>query len=150
MEEYAFCNDTFNRNLKGPTADIAALTRIAIEQTLSRSKDTHEFVVALLDKATDPAEKNALTVCEKAYYIVTNCFEQASAAFAQKDYDSMLKVERQAPRAQASCTIIYNTPPNPPNPVGQRNTHARILIAMSVVAGTLLSSSTSWLISLED
>ncbi|KAK8520216.1 hypothetical protein V6N13_031321 [Hibiscus sabdariffa] len=99
MEEYAFCNDTFNRNLKGSTADIAALTRIAIEQTLSASKDTHDFVVGLLDKTTDLAEKNALTVCENAYFIVTDCFKQASAAFAQKDYDSMLKVEHQAPRA---------------------------------------------------
>ncbi|GMJ11188.1 hypothetical protein like AT1G09360 [Hibiscus trionum] len=143
MEEYGFCNDTFNQNLKGSTADITALTQIAIDQTLIASKDTHEFVVGLLNKATDPAEKNALTVCENAYSIVINLFQQASAAFSGKDYDSMLDVENQAPRAQASCTTIYNTPPNPPNPVGDRNTHARILIAMSVVAGIELTSGSS-------
>ncbi|XP_038993960.1 uncharacterized protein LOC120117832 [Hibiscus syriacus] len=143
MEEYAFCNDAFQQNLKGSTANITALTQIAVEQTLSSASDTHEFIVGLLKNATDPAEKNALITCENAYNNVITFFQQATTAFNQEDYKSMLQAEQPAPRAQASCTTIFNTPPNPPNPVGERNTHTRILIAMSVVAGTELTSGMS-------
>ncbi|KAE8714497.1 Sucrose nonfermenting 4 [Hibiscus syriacus] len=139
MEEYAFCNNTFNQNLS-PTADITALTQITVEQTLKVATDTHTLIVGLIEKATDPAEKNALTTCENAYHDVMNGFQQAASAFFEKDYNSMLKAEQPAPRAQASCTSIFNTPPNPPNPVAEQNTHTKILIAMAIVAGTQLTS----------
>ncbi|KAE8710549.1 40S ribosomal protein S27 [Hibiscus syriacus] len=88
MEEYAFCNDAFQQNLKGSTANITALTQIAVEQTLSSASDTHEFIVGLLKNATDPAEKNALITCENAYNNVITFFQQATTAFNQEDYKS--------------------------------------------------------------
>ena len=140
MEEYAFCNDTFNQNLKGPTADIVALTQITIEQALSNATNTHSFIVGLLKNPNDPAEKNALITCKNAYRLVMSSFSQAVVSFFEKDYTSMLQSEKPAPRAQASCTTIFNTPPHPPNPVGDRNRQMRILIAMALAAGNDLTS----------
>ncbi|GMJ01742.1 hypothetical protein like AT1G09360 [Hibiscus trionum] len=143
MEEYAFCNNTFNQNLKSPNADITALTQITVEQTLNIATNTHTLITGLLEKATDPAVKNALTTCENAYHVVMDSFQHAATAFFEKDYNSMFQSEKSAPRAQASCTTIFNTPPNPPNPITDQNTHARILIAMAIVAGTDLTSGHS-------
>ncbi|XP_021281607.1 uncharacterized protein LOC110414636 [Herrania umbratica] len=139
MEEYAFCDNTFNQNLKGRRADMAALTLITIEQAVSHATDTHSFIALLLKKATDPAEKEALTTCEDAYRLVMGGFQEAAAVFFLKDYDSMLLSMRPAPRAQAGCTAIFNTPPNPASPVGDRNRQMRILIAMAIAAGTDLT-----------
>ncbi|XVF06064.1 hypothetical protein REPUB_Repub06bG0016300 [Reevesia pubescens] len=140
MEEYAFCDNTFNQNIKGSTADITALTQITVEQALNNATNTHSFIVGLLGSANDPAEKNALTTCENAYRLVMSSFQQAAVSFFEKDYAAMLQAERPAPRAQSSCIDIFNTPPNPPNPVENRNRQMRILIAMAVAAGIDLTS----------
>ncbi|KAK6288645.1 hypothetical protein POUND7_000186 [Theobroma cacao] len=139
MEEYAFCDNTFNQNLKGRHADMAAVTLITIEQAVSHATNTHSFIARLLKKATDPADKKALTTCQDAYHLVMGGFQEAAAAFFLKDYDSMLLSERPTPRAQAGCTAIFNTPPNPASPVGDRNRQMRILIAMAIAAGTELT-----------
>ncbi|XWS58180.1 hypothetical protein CRYUN_Cryun08bG0012700 [Craigia yunnanensis] len=142
MEEYAFCNNTFNQHILG-SADITALTHITIEQAVSNATNTHSFIVGLLKNQNDPAEKNALITCENAYRLVMGSFSQAAVYFFEKDYNSMLQSEKQAPRAQASCTTIFNAPPNPPNPVGDRNRQMRILIAMTIAAGNDLTSVSS-------
>ncbi|XVE63021.1 hypothetical protein DITRI_Ditri06bG0166100 [Diplodiscus trichospermus] len=140
MEEYAFCNDTFNQNVLGPSADIRALTQITVEQSSSNATNTHSFITDLLERTTDPAEKNALITCENAYHQLIDGFSQATLAFFQQDFDSMLEAERRLPRALASCTDIFNTPPNPPNPIGDRNKQMRILTAMAIAAGTDLTA----------
>ncbi|XVF57460.1 hypothetical protein PTKIN_Ptkin06aG0207300 [Pterospermum kingtungense] len=141
MEEYAFCNNAFNQNIHGPSADIKALTQITIEQSTNNATKTHSYIVERLKNEKDPAEKNALTTCEHAYSLVMDCFSKAAASFFAKDYDGMLKSERPAARAEASCSTIFNTPPNPPDPVGDRNRQMRILIAMAFAAGTDLMSN---------
>ena len=43
MEEYAFCNNTFNQHIIG-YADITALTQITIEQASTSATYTHSFI----------------------------------------------------------------------------------------------------------
>ena len=118
MEEYAFCNDTFNQNVKGLTADIVALTQITIEQASTSATYTHSFITQLLVNTND--QKNALTTCENANHLVMGCFSNAVVAFFHKDYSSMLRSEKPESTAQASCIDIFNTASNPLNPVGVR------------------------------
>ncbi|KAH1083641.1 hypothetical protein J1N35_023402 [Gossypium stocksii] len=143
VEEYAFCSNTFNQNIKGSSANITALTQITVEQALNNATNTHSFIVGLLCNTTDPAEKNALTTCENAYRLVTSNFNEATMHFFEGDYGSMLDSERRSPRAQESCITIFSTPPTPPNPVADRNRQMRILIAMAVVTGMELTSKLS-------
>ncbi|XVF41912.1 hypothetical protein PTKIN_Ptkin01aG0318900 [Pterospermum kingtungense] len=128
------------KTLKGSSADIVALTQITVEQANTNATNTHSFITRLLQTTTDPTEKKALTICENAYRLVMGSFQEAAMDFFSKDYKGMLESERYAPRAQASCIDIYNTPTSPPNPFGVRNRQMRILIAMAVAAGTELTS----------
>ncbi|KAK9292141.1 hypothetical protein L1049_020100 [Liquidambar formosana] len=88
----------------------------------------------LLNTTTNQTVKDYLTVCQNAYYIVIDFFEQATNAFAAADYKSVLKYEQQTPRAAASCVTIFQTPPTPPNPLNERNRQMRILISMAVLS----------------
>ncbi|KAK8549284.1 hypothetical protein V6N13_008961 [Hibiscus sabdariffa] len=65
---------------------------------LKAATDTHTVITGLLEKATDQAEKDALTTCENADHIVMNSFQQAATAFFEKDYNSMLEYEKSEPR----------------------------------------------------
>ena len=140
MEEFGFCNQTFHQNLRSPAATVADLAQITIEQASSNATNTHAFILNLLGETTEPALKNALTECENAYKIVGDSFQRALVSFNNKDYDGMRDAERDTPRAEASCTTTFNTPPNPVNPLDDRNRQMRILIAMAVVTASELTS----------
>jgi pectinesterase inhibitor-like protein len=145
VEDYGFCKQTFEDNLLSPVADIVDLTHITILQSSSNATNTLDFIRHLLGNMTtdddDVALKNALTECENAYKVLAGSFQNAFLFFNYKDYDSVLFVERGTPRVQASCTSTFNTPPNPFNPLDERNRQMRILITMAVVAATELTSS---------
>ncbi|KAK8585495.1 hypothetical protein V6N13_050474 [Hibiscus sabdariffa] len=130
MEEYAFCNNIFNRNLKSPKG--SRPTRIPSSRDSSRKRPSGR-------EGGSYDMRTCLLHCDEQ-----NSFQRAATAFFEKDYNNMLESEKSAPRgAQASCTTIFNTPPNPSNPVTDKNTHARILIAMAIVARTQLISGQS-------
>ncbi|KAK9292745.1 hypothetical protein L1049_020725 [Liquidambar formosana] len=61
-------------------------------------------------------------------------FQQASQAFDAGDYRSVYKDEQGTPRAAAGCVTIFETPPQPPNPLNERNREMRILITMAVIS----------------
>lgn len=135
MEEFGFCNKTFNDNLKDPATDIVGLTKITIDQVLSNATSTHDFIVQLLAKTTSKPTKYALIACENGYRVVVQFFKEASAEFDRKDYESMRKSEAVTPRAQASCEVSFHTPPSPLDPLVDRNRQMRILISMAVATG---------------
>ncbi|KAJ4721677.1 putative Enzyme inhibitor [Melia azedarach] len=138
MEEYGFCNSVFHQNLPSPSTDISGLTKITIDQSLDNATNTHSFVLNLLQNVSDPAEKNALIACENAYKIVEESFQTAAVNFVDKNYEAVADAERDTPRAQESCITSFGVPPNPPNPLVERNREMRILIAMSLVSARLL------------
>lgn len=138
MEEFGFCDRTFNEKLKSPSPDIADLTQITIEQAVMNATDRHDYILQLLKNTTTRAEKNALTACENGYNIVLQFFQNAYVAFVDGDYDSMMRYEHETPRAEASCEITFRAPPNPVNQLVDRNRQMRILIAMALVTGNIL------------
>lgn len=142
VEDYGFCKQTFDDNLLSPVADVVDLTHITILQSSSNATNTLDFIRYLLRNMTnDDALKKALTECEDAYRLLAGSFQNAFLFFNSKDYDSVLFIERGTPKVQASCTSTFNTPPNPFNPLDERNRQMRILITMAVVAATELTSS---------
>lgn len=144
MEEFGFCNKTFNENLESPSANLVDLTRITVEQAVTNATNTHDFILQLLKNVTSAADKNALIACENSYNIVLKSMQDARVAFNSKDYDSMITSERVTPRAEASCEITFRTPPAPLNPLFDRNRQMRILIAMALVTvHTLVTSPPS-------
>ena len=145
MEEFGFCNKTFNENLESPTTDIVGLTRIALEQATINATNTHDFVIQLLANTTDETLRNALIACENGYRIVMTAFEDASVAFSEKDYDSMIKYEAVTPRAEGSCEVSFSTLSNNNliNPLVERNREMRILLAMALVSSHILVSISS-------
>lgn len=143
VEDFGFCKQTFVQNLPFPTADIVVLTHITILQASSNATNTLDFIRYLLTNTTtdDEALKNALTECQYAYRLVAGSFQNAFVSFAGKDYDGVLDSERDTPRVQASCATTFDTPPNPINPLVERNREMRILITMAVIAATELTTS---------
>ncbi|XP_050203726.1 uncharacterized protein LOC126653820 [Mercurialis annua] len=135
MEEFGFCNQTFNENLKNPSTDYVGLTQITINQAIINATNTHAFVLQLLRNATDRGLRNALVVCENGYSIVVQSFQAAFQYFNNKDYRSMMKSEFITPRAQGSCSTSFSVPPFPVNPLVNRNREMRIIIAMAVLTG---------------
>ncbi|KAJ9186027.1 hypothetical protein P3X46_005585 [Hevea brasiliensis] len=135
MEEYGFCNQTFNENLKTKSTNYVDLTQITIDQVTRNATNTYEFVLQLLQNTSIEALKNALRVCESSYQVVLGAFQDALRSFNQQDYDSMIKYERVTPKAQGGCDACFNTPPIPANPLADRNRQIRILIAMAIVTG---------------
>lgn len=133
MEQYGFCDQTFHENLNSPVTDIVGLTNIALTQSLSNATNTHEFITQLLRKETNAAVKNALVACENAYRLVLSSFQDAIPKFFRKNYQDVYDSIQGAPRAQASCDTSFQIPPNPKNPLTDRNREMRILIAMSLV-----------------
>ncbi|XP_022946902.1 uncharacterized protein LOC111450843 [Cucurbita moschata] len=142
MEEFGFCSQTFHENLNGPTDDIG-LTQIAIFQAQANASKTLRYIQELLPTITDPALKNGLIVCENAYKTVNEALQEGIELFFKKDYRSMLNVEKIAPRAQASCNMIFSTPPEKQGLLEERNREIRILIAMAIVSGYIMTSSSS-------
>ena len=92
-----------------------------------------------MPSTTDPALKNDLIVCENAYTIVSKAFQEGIELFFKKDYRSMLTADKIAPRAQESCSVIFNTPPQKQSPLEERNREMRILIAMAIVSGNIIA-----------
>ncbi|KAJ4840261.1 hypothetical protein Tsubulata_030529 [Turnera subulata] len=136
MEEYGFCNGVFHEGLTLPSADFRRLAQLTIERASSNASSTHSFVVQLLAQATEEPLKNVLIACENAYTLVMQSFNKAVVDFYYNDYDSMVRDERAAPKAQASCEVTMKTPPAPPvDPLVDRNREMRILIAMAIVTG---------------
>lgn len=135
IEDFGFCYQTFTQNIKSQSADFVLMTLIALDQTTKNATNAHNIVVQLLSTVTDQPTRNALIACENAYNVVTLSFQDASADFNGRDYDSMLKSEDIAPRAQASCEISFVTPPSPADPLKEINRQMRILVAMAMVSG---------------
>ncbi|XP_062145871.1 uncharacterized protein LOC133853862 [Alnus glutinosa] len=140
VEEFGFCKQTFMENLLSPEADIVDLTHITILQSSNNATNTLDFIRNLVANATDEGLMNALVECENAYRLVAGSFQNAFVSFTQKDYDGVLVYERGTPRVQASCATTFDTPPNPFNPLVDRNRQMRILITMAVVSATELTS----------
>jgi len=139
MEEYQFCNQAFNDNLPQPNTDKVGLTRIAIVESQHNATNTLEFIRGLIPKEHDPAQLNHLTVCDNAYAIVKQSFDQAYDAFNHGDYRGMQSYERITPRALASCVTIFEVPPTTnENPLNERNREMRILLTMAIVTGSLI------------
>ncbi|XP_022156390.1 uncharacterized protein LOC111023296 [Momordica charantia] len=132
MEDYGFCNRTFNENLRGPADDVG-LTLIANNQALRNASNTYQFVVQLQASEVDLATRAALENCRIGCNVVKQAFLQASFHFNQRDYANMVEVEKAAPRGEALCR-----PPTPDSPLVERKRELRILIAMAVVAGHIL------------
>ncbi|KAJ4844301.1 hypothetical protein Tsubulata_016201 [Turnera subulata] len=139
MEDYGFCNKVFNDNLRATSTDFVGLTAITLDQTIQNATSTHQFIVDLLPKTTDPALKNALIACENGYRVVQQAFQEAKGFFQHHDYDSVQKSETIAPRAQGSCDTTFITPPAPASPLVERNRQMRILIAMALFTAHQLS-----------
>ncbi|KAJ6928541.1 hypothetical protein NC652_012612 [Populus alba x Populus x berolinensis] len=135
MEDYGFCNRVFHENMKSPSIDYVGLTAIAMDQTITNATNTYEYILDLLRNTTDQSLRNVLVACENAFGIVKSSFGDALQSFNRKDYDDMFKLERDAPRAQASCETSFIAPPSPPNPLAERNREMRILITMAIVSG---------------
>ncbi|GMG98794.1 hypothetical protein Nepgr_000634 [Nepenthes gracilis] len=138
MPQYQFCNQTFNNNLKSPSSDVFALTRITLEQSLLNATSTLSFIQNLTSSETDKAVLDKLQVCENGYSIVKNMFEEASKEFEQQDYDGVIKSERATVRPQTSCITIFNTPPPSTNPLLQRNDDMQLLITMALATCSLI------------
>ncbi|KAL9392947.1 hypothetical protein Peur_012232 [Populus x canadensis] len=135
MEDYGFCNRVFHENMKSPSIDYVGLTAIAMDQTITNATNTYEYILGLLKNTTDQSLRNVLVACENAFGIVKSSFGAALQSFNRKDYDDMFKLERVAPRAQASCETSFTAPPSPPNPLAERNREMRILITMAIASG---------------
>jgi len=135
MEDYGFCNRVFHENMKSPSIDYVGLTAIAMDQTITNATNTYEYILGLLKNTTDQSLRNVLVACENAFGIVKSSFGAALQSFDRKDYDDMFKLERVAPRAQASCETSFTAPPSPPNPLAERNREMRILITMAIASG---------------
>ncbi|KDP41307.1 hypothetical protein JCGZ_15714 [Jatropha curcas] len=143
MEEFGFCNQTFNENLKSTTTDYVGLTQITIEQAITNSTNTHAFVQQLLESATSEPLRNALIECKNAYSTVVQSFHEAMKYFEQKEYSSMVKSEMVAPRAQSDCSSRFSISPYRKNPLADRNREMRIIIAMAIVTGHQLDVYTN-------
>ncbi|XP_022156377.1 uncharacterized protein LOC111023283 [Momordica charantia] len=139
MEEFGFCSQTFHENLKGPT-DYVRLTQIAKVEAIINATRTLRYITKLLAFVSDPALKNNLIVCENAYDIMNKAFLEGIKYFFQRDYRSMVNAERIAPRAEASCSVIFGTPPERSSPLVERNREMRILIAMALVSASYIAS----------
>ncbi|XP_050203727.1 uncharacterized protein LOC126653821 [Mercurialis annua] len=136
MEEFGFCNQVFNENLKNPLTDYVGLTQITINQATINATNAHAFVLQLLRNTTNSGLKNALIVCENGYRIVLmQSFQDAFKYFNEKDYRSMMKSELITPRAQRSCSTSFSIPPFLVNPLVNRNREMRIIIGMAVLTG---------------
>ncbi|KAJ8439232.1 hypothetical protein Cgig2_030167 [Carnegiea gigantea] len=137
MEDYQFCNQTFNNDLPQPDTDKVGLTKIAIVESQHNATNTLQFIRDLIPKEKDPGQLNHLTVCENAYGIVKQSFDQAYDAFNKGDYRGMQGYERITPRALASCVTIFQVPPKTnENPLNERNREMRILLTMAIVTAT--------------
>ncbi|XP_021898914.1 uncharacterized protein LOC110815425 [Carica papaya] len=115
MEEYGFCNRTFNDNLNGPSATIFDLTWITLDQSLNNATNTLHFVLQTLQHTTDPSARIALEICER-------------------DFENMLRAEMITPRAQGRCVS-----PDSVTDLPERNREMRILLAMAIVAGNIIT-----------
>lgn len=134
MEEYGFCNRTFNDNLNGPSATIFDLTWITLDQSLNNATNTLHFVLQTLQHTTDPSARIALEICERGYIEVVDAFKFAVHFFIQKDFENMLRAEMITPRAQGRCVS-----PDSVTDLPERNREMRILLAMAIVAGNIIT-----------
>lgn len=144
LEDYGFCNKVFNQNLKIPSTNIEGLTQIALERTTENVTSVLAYAQSLLNDAATPEVKDILTECVKDYRTITNAFTLAFKAFGERNFKEMLVQESPAPKALGLCEGNISFEPGPPvNPffeLIEKNRQLRILIAMSLVSGHLLST----------
>lgn len=143
LEDYGFCNKVFNENLETPSANIEELTQITLERTTENVTSVLAYAQSLLNHATTPEVKNILTECVKDYRTIISGFTLAFKAFGERNFKEMLAQEYPAPKALGLCEGNISFEPGPPmNPFFQlieKNRQLRILIAMSLVSGHILS-----------
>ncbi|GAB2215147.1 hypothetical protein Droror1_Dr00019524 [Drosera rotundifolia] len=140
MEQYQFCNHTFNNNLNSPSASPVDLTKVTIDQSLANATGTLDFIHLLQLGNKDPDMGNKLSVCENVYSIVSAVFHEAKGDFDEQRFREMVEVERKSVRPQSSCITMFQSPPDLGNPLEVRNTQMRILITMAVVTGSLMGN----------
>ncbi|OWM72404.1 uncharacterized protein LOC116207625 [Punica granatum] len=140
MEDYGFCNNVYQEQLKGGSSDMRGLAQIAQKQALNNATQIRIFIMDLLGRTTDQAQKDALTECQSAYNTVIDQFTQAWFYFLQlESYHEVLTFERITPRVLASCNSSFDTPDHPPNPLVEQNREQRILITMALVSTSFLT-----------
>ncbi|KAF5739923.1 hypothetical protein HS088_TW12G01137 [Tripterygium wilfordii] len=141
MEEYGFCDKTFNQNLKGPTADYVDLTLITIEQSLLNASNTNTYIERLGRSTKPGALKNALIECNNVYNSIMQSFRNANMYYKQKNYNAMIMSESVTPRLIESCITCFLTPPlHPMGPLETMNRQMRMLCSMALVTGHQLQS----------
>ena len=134
IEQYGFCSQTFEENLKSPNSDMVGLTQITVEQALNNATLTYNFILyELYPNGTHEEIKDMLEDCIDGYRVVMEAFQSAAIAFFSKDYERMLNEERVAPKAQAGCTVTFPTPPFPFDQLVIRNAEMRMLISMALI-----------------
>ncbi|XP_073041791.1 uncharacterized protein [Primulina eburnea] len=134
-ENYGFCAGVFNKNANDPNADITRLCEIAVEQTLVHGTDARIFVTESKNRAKDKITHDLYVICETAYGFLLNEFEDASLAFAKRDYNSMLFNEEKCNRFVADCqkVIGYRVAP-----LSTMNNQMRVLISMSLITTSMI------------
>ncbi|PKI76101.1 uncharacterized protein LOC116207618 [Punica granatum] len=140
MEDYGFCNNVYQAQLKGGSSDMRGLAQIAQEQAQNNATQIRFSIMDLLGRTTDQSLKDALTECQTAYNTIIDQFQQAWFYFSKlESYQEVLNLEKITPRLLGSCISSFDTPAHPPNPLVEQNREQRILITMALVSTSFLT-----------
>ncbi|XP_059435539.1 uncharacterized protein LOC132168558 [Corylus avellana] len=135
VEDYNFCKQSLNSNLKNPDASISDLNEITINQTTVKATDTRAFTQGVLKNAKGyPEEAKVLSECEKDYGLVVEFFQEAFKSQNRGDYSRMLSFESSALNAISLCEagFGFGFPVNPYFYLIERNKPLKTLINMAV------------------
>lgn len=126
MDDYDFCKQTLNANLKNPDANISDLNQLTIDLTTRNATDTRAFTQSVLKNSTsDPEGVKVLSECEKDYGLVVEFFEEAFKSYKQGDYTRMLW--------EAGFNSAAPGPVNPYFFLIERNKPLKTLVDMAIV-----------------
>ncbi|KZV35584.1 hypothetical protein F511_32750 [Dorcoceras hygrometricum] len=114
------------------------MCQVSVTQTLVYGTNTQIFVTKAKDNAGDNSTRDLYMICELRYDALLDAFEDASFAFAKRDYKSMLYQEGKCSRFVYDCqrVIGYSVPE-----LSNMSSQMRVLISMSLITTTMLSQS---------
>lgn len=110
-EDYQFCFNIILRDPRTPAVNMEGLCLLSVAITIDHVREAVDKIPGLLEKATDPVDKQRMTTCQSNYGAAAGDFQRAWGSASSKAFHDVLGWVQKGSGQVINCENIYRQSP---------------------------------------
>lgn len=149
-EDYQFCFNIILRDPRTPAVNMEGLCLLSVAITIDHVREAVDKIPGLLEKATDPVDKQRMTTCQSNYGAAAGDFQRAWGSASSKAFHDVLGWVQKGSGQVINCENIYRqSPPIRESPLTVDNHNVIKLAGITLVVLGMLGVRWRWCVFLE-